>query len=75
MLTSFHLDDYEHEVLGARASGFLLKVATAPEAGPRGSGAAAGDALLTRQRPAAHRRLRPLARSARLQAGRPKYCG
>ena len=75
MLTSFHLEDYVYEVLGAGASGFLLKVATAVELVRAGSGAATGDALLTRRRPAVHRRRRPAARSARLQAGRPKYCG
>jgi DNA-binding NarL/FixJ family response regulator len=76
MLTSFHLEDYVHEVLGARASGFLLEVATAAELVRAVQVVAAGDALLTRRRRPAHRGLRrPPPRSARLQAGRPKYCG
>jgi hypothetical protein len=74
MLTSFHLDDYEHEVLRARASGFLLKVATAPElvraVQGRGRGCAADPPA-----PGSPSQASPPARSARLQAGRPKYCG
>jgi DNA-binding NarL/FixJ family response regulator len=59
MLTSFHLEDYLYEVPGARASGFLLKVATAADLVRAVQVVAAGDALLTRRRPPAHRGLRP----------------
>jgi len=74
MPASFHLEDYVYEVLGAGASGFLLKVATAAELVRAVQVVAAGDALLTRRRPPAHPGLRP-PRPARLQAGRPKHCG
>ena len=70
MPASFHLEDYVHEVPGASASGFLLKVATAAELVRAVQLVAAGDAVLTRRCPPAHHGLRPPPpRSTRLQAG------
>ena len=54
MLTTFDLDDYVYEALGAGASGFLLKDATAAELVQAVRVVAAGDALLA---PSVTRRL------------------